>query len=217
MPEEQRALSPQIPPIDMTTDHLSDACREYVVMHRDIKPIWPGACLEGAPAFTVQVPPGDNKTLFEAIDKASSGSVIVVNGGGYLGRSLWGAIMSFAAMKRGIVGLVADGLVRDRDDLERLGFPVFARGLTPISPKPRRLGAMQVPIMCGGLQVAPGDAIFADSDGVVAINATRKDEVVAKAQARAHQEDELFHLLDSGMPMTEAITRLASPSPSHAS
>ncbi len=204
---------PQIPPVDMTTDHLSDACREHVVMHREIRAIWPGARLDGAPAFTVQVQPGDNKTLFEAIDTAEPGSVIVVNGAGYLGRALWGAVMAFAAMKRGIAGLVVDGLVRDRDDLERLGFPVFARGLTPISPRPRVLGTMQAPIMCGGLRVAPGDAIFADADGVVVIDAARKDEIVAKAMARAELEDELFRLLDSGVPITQAITRLSTPAP----
>lgn len=210
---EKPQFAPQIPPIEMTTDHLSDACREYVVMNRDIRPIWPGARLDGAPAFTAQVPPGDNKSLFEAIDMAPVGSVIVVNGAGYLGRALWGAVMAFAAMKRGIAGIVVDGLVRDRDDLERLQFPAFGRGLTPVSPKPQILGALQVPIMCGGLRVAPGDFVFADSDGVVVLAADRKDEVVEKAQARAVREDELFHLLDAGTPMTEAIKHLAPQPP----
>jgi 4-hydroxy-4-methyl-2-oxoglutarate aldolase len=199
---------PAIPPIEMTTDHISDASFESVVMNRGISAMWPGAKVYGAPIFTVQVPSGDNKTLFEAIDNASPGEVIVVNGNGYLGRSLWGAIMSYAAMKRGIVGIVVDGLVRDREDLERLGFPTFARGVTPIAPRPKRLGGMQIPIMCGGLRVSPGDALFADADGVIVVEASRKDEVVERALARANKEDEMFRALESGATMAEVIASL---------
>lgn len=202
-----------IPPMEITTDHISDVARESVVMKRGISAIWPGAKIDGAPVFTVQVPSGDNSTLFNAIDRAPEGSAIVVNGNGYLGRSLWGAIMSFAAMQRGIVGLVVDGLVRDREDLERLGFPVFALGVTPIAPRPRKLGNMDVPIMCGGIRVAPGDALFADADGVVVIEAARKDEVLKRAWERAESEDAMFKELQSGSTMGEIIAKTGYSAP----
>lgn len=200
-------IFPPIPPIEITTDHISDACRQNVVMNRMLGAVWPGAKIEGAPAYTVQVPPGDNKTLFEAIDDASPGQVLVVNGNGYLGRSLWGAIMSYAAMKRGIVGLVADGLVRDCTDLERLGFPVFCRGVTPIAPRPRRRGTTGVPIMCGSLEVSPGDMIYADSDGVVVIDSAQNSEVIHRARERAEHEDGKFKALQAGSSITEVTGR----------
>jgi 4-hydroxy-4-methyl-2-oxoglutarate aldolase len=199
-----------IPAIEITTDHISDADRGSVVMSRGISAIWNGAKIDGAPIFTVQVPSGDNKSLFEAIDSASPGEVIVVNGNGYLGRSLWGAIMSYAAMKRGVVGLVVDGLVRDREDIERLRFPVFARGVTPIGPRPRRKGAIGIPIMCGGLRVSPGDALFADADGVIVIENARKVEIVQRALERAKIEDSMFRALNSGASMTEVIGTLSN-------
>jgi 4-hydroxy-4-methyl-2-oxoglutarate aldolase len=204
--------TPVIPDVEMSTDHISDSARDNVVMSRDIHRIWDGAKIQGAPVMTAQVPPGDNKTLFEAIDKASPGEVIVVNGNGFMGRSLWGAIMSYAAMKRGVVGLVVDGFVRDKEDLERLRFPVFARGVTPIAPRPRRSGAIGLPIMCGGLRVSPGDFLFADADGVVVIEHARKEEVLQRAWERARAEDETFRALQMGSSMAEVIGSLLTSS-----
>ena len=72
--EEATNGMPAIPPIEMTTDHISDASFNNVVMNRGISAIWSGAKIDGAPIFTVQVPSGDNKSLFEAIDANHSGS-----------------------------------------------------------------------------------------------------------------------------------------------
>lgn len=198
----EQTEGPAIPPAELTTAHLSDVARDHVTMSRQIAPVWSGSKIDGAPAMTIQVAPGDNQSLFEAIESAEQGQAIVVGGAGYLGRSLWGAIMSYAAMQRGVIGIVVDGLVRDKDDLERLGFPAFARGVTPIAPRPRRSGRINVPIMCGGIAVSPGDYIFGDADGVVVIAAEHRDEVLRAAWARARAEEEACQRLQAGQSIT---------------
>jgi 4-hydroxy-4-methyl-2-oxoglutarate aldolase len=197
----------RIPPIGITSAHISDVAKDHVIMDREIRPIWPGAQIADAPALTVQVPPGDNRTLFEAIDLAKAGQAILVSGGGYLGRSLWGAIMSYAACQRGVVGLVVDGCVRDKDDIEMMRFPVFARGITPINPRPIAAGSINTTIQCGGIQVHPGDHVFADSDGIAVIRREVVSQVTLRAWERAQREDRIFHELEQGTSLQDALQK----------
>ena len=92
-----------------------------------LRPVWTSARLAG-PAYPVQAVPGDNLALQRAVRDAPAGSVLVADaGGGEFG--YWGEILTEIAMVRGLVGLVIDGSVRDIDEIERLGFPIFASGL----------------------------------------------------------------------------------------
>lgn len=116
----------------------------------------------------------------EAAERAPAGAVVVVDGGGDLQHALWGDKMSGLALERGIIGLVVDGAVRDRDGIEGLGFPVFAAGSVPTPPARERPGELEVPVTCGGLQVRPGDVVYGDADGVVVVPRERHDEIVAR-------------------------------------
>ena len=107
----------------------------------------------------------------EALETAPTGSVIVVDGGGSLERALWGDRLSGRAQERGILGLVVDGAVRDVDAIEELGFPVFAAGRCPTPPNRDVRGELNIPILCGGVEVKPGDHVYGDSDGVVVVSA----------------------------------------------
>jgi RraA family protein len=163
----------------LPTAELADAAGIPIAMDSSIRPVWPGARLAG-PAFTVRTRPGEFRSVKEAAERAPAGAVLVVDGGGDLQRALWGDKMSGLALERGIIGLVVDGAVRDRDGIEGLGFPVFAAGSVPTPPARERPGELDVPVTCGGLQVRPGDLVYGDADGVVVVPRERHDEIVAR-------------------------------------
>ena len=165
----------------LPTAELADAAGTPIAMDARIRPVWAGAQLAG-PAFTVRVPPGVFPSMKEAAGQAPAGAVLVVDGGGDLGRALWGDKMSKLALERRIAGLVVDGAIRDRDGIEALGFPVFAAGSVPTPPVREGSGELDVPVTCGGLEVRPGDLVYGDADGVVVVPREQHDEIVARVK-----------------------------------
>jgi 4-hydroxy-4-methyl-2-oxoglutarate aldolase len=151
-----------------------------------IKPVWKHAKVAG-PAFTVRCHPGDNLPLHLALERASAGDVIVANVGGMLG-GFWGGVMTVAAQARGIAGLVIDGGVRDSEELEKLGFPVYARGLGVFRTVKHEKGVLQEPLLAGGILINPGDIILGDSDGVMAIPRDKVQEFLEAARKREAAE-----------------------------
>jgi regulator of RNase E activity RraA len=192
----------------VTTAHLCDVSPIGILMDSGIRPIWPGAHLSG-PAFTVKVAPGDNASLMVAIRTANSGDVLVVDGGGNVERALWGAILSLAARQRGIAGIVLDAAARDRDEIAEMGWPVFARGVTPDTPYSKVHGSTGQPVACGGLTVKPGDMVYADGDGVVVISREAHDATLERAMERIEMEEQIFQGLEAGQPLDELIPILA--------
>lgn len=192
----------------VTTAHLCDVSPIGILMDSGIRPIWAGAHLCG-PAFTVKVAPGDNASLMVAIRAANSGDVLVVDGAGSVERALWGAILSLAARQRGIAGIVLDAAARDRDEITEMGWPVFARGVTPDTPYSKVHGSTGQPITCGGLTVRPGDVVYADGDGVVVISREAHDATVERAMERIELEEQIFQGLEAGQPLDELVPILA--------
>lgn len=191
----------------LTTAHLSDVSPYGVVMSPSIRSMWEGATVSG-PAFTVRVAPGDNASLQAAIADAPEGSVIVCDGGGYLERSLWGAIMSRAAQIRGIAGLVVDGAVRDRDEIRGIGFPVFAAGCTPIGPYNKVPGSLRQAVVCGGVTVSLDDMVYGDGDGVVVVPKADHAATNDRAEDRMRREAAIVAGLEEGRPLAELLGML---------
>ena len=132
----------------------------------------------------------------EAIDSILPGEVVVVSTGGSRRNAPWGELLSTAAIARGARGAVIDGLVRDVARIQQLGFPLFAAGIKPVDSRGRgRVVSFNVPVQCGGVLVSPGDLVFADLDGVIAIPASLVDEVVRlatdKVSRETHSREEL--------------------------
>jgi RraA family protein len=163
----------------LPTADVSDAAATRIAMGARIRPLWPGARLAG-PAFTVRTPPGQFAAVREAVDRAASGDVIVVDAGGEVECALWGDRMSRLAQSRGVAGFVVDGAVRDVAEIERLGFPVFGITSVPTSPGRETAGEVGVPIVCGGVEVRPGDVVYGDADGVVVVPQALHRAVVAR-------------------------------------
>jgi len=193
----------------LTTAHLCDVSTFGILMDPGIRAVWAGARAFG-PALTVMCAPGDNASLVAALRRAEPGDVLVVDAGGALEKGLWGAILSEAAARRGIAGLVVDGAVRDCDEIAELRFPVFARGRTPATPYSKIHGHVGRPVVVGGLRVHPGDAVYADGDGVVVIPRADHDDVAERALHRVELERQILDGLADGRTLDELLPILAA-------
>lgn len=183
---------------------LSDALGRLGTMAAGIKPVYPGVRLTGI-AHTVRCFPGDYLTLLKALAEAREGEVLVVDGGGVLEAALLGKLMAIEARRKGLRGFVIDGAVRDLRGLEEVGVPVFARAATPRVGTAEHLQETQVPIICGGAPVQPGDFVHGDEDGVVVFGAKRLRGVLSRAIEVQRHEAGVVRKLKRGQPLAELM------------
>ncbi len=139
-----------------------------------------------------------NINLHEAIYKAQAGDVLVGSIDNFPDAGYWGDILTNAAQKRGITGLVLDGCVRDADDIDTLQFPVFSRGLNILGTDKERGGSVGETIQIGEVTINEGDVVIGDRDGVVVIPADKVAEVIEASQVREDKEDDVRRRLKAG-------------------
>jgi 4-hydroxy-4-methyl-2-oxoglutarate aldolase len=174
-----------------------------IVDHR-IRPVWSPVQLAG-PAFTVQAPAGDNLPIHLAIAEAPAGSVLAVACGEDESYALIGDIMAQAAMKRGLAGLVTDGMIRDSRPVREMGFPVFCRGLQIRGPGKRSPGRRGEPVSLGGVVVRPGDYVIGDDDGVVIVRPEEAEATLKAALAREEKEQGVMRQIAAGRTTVEIM------------
>ncbi len=168
---------------------VGDAQERLWVLEGDIRAMWPGAACAG-PALPVYTRAGDNLAVHRALDVAQPGDVLVVNGQGDTTRALLGGLMARRARTLGLAGIVVDGAVRDVDEIESVGLPVFARASTPAGPYKNGPAEVGLPVACGGVVCSPGDIVCGDSDGVAVVPRTRAAHVAdAVAEILQHERD----------------------------
>jgi RraA family protein len=165
----------------LPTADLADGATRPIAMDARLRPVWRGARLVG-PAFTVATEPGQILIVLEAVEQAPPGSVLVIDGGGRLERALYGDKLSRLGLERGLAGVVVDGAVRDVDETEKLGFPVFAAGTVPTPPLRETTGTIGGSVRCGGLTVEPGDFVYGDADGIVVVPEAEHAELAARVR-----------------------------------
>lgn len=142
------------------------------------------------------------------MDDLKPGDVIVHSTDAELRTAPWGELMSTAAVQRGAVGAVVDSNVRDVKFIEKIKFPVFAAGIRPLDSNGRsKVVDYDVAIECGGILVHPGEWIFADYDGVIAIPKEAEGEVFAKAEEKVHGENITRDELLQGKLMGEVYAK----------
>ncbi|HYM70061.1 MAG TPA: RraA family protein, partial [bacterium] len=183
---------------------IGDAQATTNVMDPGINPVWDGAAVVG-PAFTARCYANSIITVHKALLEAPPGSVIVVDGAGDYTGALFGEMMATQARANGVAGLVADGAVRDRDALRGLGFPVFARAVTPRVGSNRRVGTTQEDVVCGGVVVRPGDLIVGGADGVAVIPRARLAQVLGAVDAVAKKEAEMRARMQRGEVLADIL------------
>ncbi|ALL68482.1 Dimethylmenaquinone methyltransferase [Paraburkholderia caribensis MBA4] len=141
------------------------------------------------PAVTVRVRPGDNLMIHKALMLVERGDVLVVDGGADVTQAIIGGLIRTTCIAKGLAGLVIDGAVRDLAEWAEDGMPCYARGHTSRGPSKDGPGEVNIPVVCGGMAVMPGDLIIGDADGVVAVPIADADRILRKTLEHLKRED----------------------------
>jgi 4-hydroxy-4-methyl-2-oxoglutarate aldolase len=156
------------------------------------------------PAFTVRCR-DDFLSVLRAVESATAGDVIVVDGGGRE-IALGGELFARGALARGVAGIVVDGGYRDMAYVAACQLPIYSRFVTPMAGTATKLGELQVPVACAGVAVNPGDVVLADEGGVVVVSPERLSTVLDAAAAVKDAEARLVAKLNAGLMLRDGLT-----------
>jgi 3-hexulose-6-phosphate synthase/6-phospho-3-hexuloisomerase len=171
--------------MQVSTPNISDAMHREKAM-QDVYPLVRKKIV--GKAITVSTMDGDWAKSVEAIDLAEKGDVLVIKCSGD-SMAVWGELATRSCINKGIEGVIVDGAVRDVDDIRALSYPVFAKREVPNAGEPKGFGEINVKVVCGGVEVNPGDWIVADENGVMVVPKQRAYEIAKRAlEVKKHEE-----------------------------
>lgn len=177
--------------------NVSDSMSRITAAGPTLRPMHTSGGMAGV-ALTVKARPGDNLMLHKAIDMAVPGDVIVVDAGGDLANALMGELMLAYAIKKGVVGFVLNGAIRDLDNFRETNLPTYAAGVTHRGPYKDGPGEINVPIAIDGMVIHPGDIMIGDSDGVLCVPIDGAEEILKATQAKSSAEIRQMAAIEAG-------------------
>ncbi|MCH1881908.1 RraA family protein [Agrococcus sp. ARC_14] len=169
---------------------IGDAVQRMGMLSAAIRPRTSLGPIAGS-ILPILVREGDNLAIHRALDEAQEGDVLVVNAQGYTDRAVFGGLLGAGCVARGIAGVVIDGALRDVEEFEELGLPVYARAVSPAGPYKHGPGSVGMPVACGNVVCNPGDVIVGDADGLIVLPVDAIAELLPRVEQQAAYEIDL--------------------------
>ncbi len=188
--------------LELDTTQISDADNSIKIMSSHIHPYGVKANLVGI-AFTVKTHRNIYAVL-DALNRANENNVLIIDSGNS-SSAMAGELFAAEAKRKKLAGIIIDGFCRDIEGIKASGFPVFAKGITPRKSNNKNKWQLQVSVTCGEVDISPGDIIYADENGIIAISEQNLSAILRKAKAILKQEHTIKKKINLGIPLAELI------------